>query len=50
MQKCLRAYWDIMEVYEEVSGGPSAAFKHREYVIARQTATLLRELLNELPE
>ena len=50
MQKCLRAYWDLLEVYEEVCGGPSAAFKYREYVIARQTATLLRELLNELPE
>lgn len=50
MQKCLRAYWELMEIYEEVCGGPSKAFQYREYVIARQTATLLRELLNELPE
>lgn len=46
----LRGYWDIMTAYENVCGGPSKAFQYREYVIARQTATLLRELLNELPE
>ena len=58
LAKCTRSqlemmrfsYWTIMQVFEDLCGGPRKAVVEREYIIARQNYRRVNELISELAE